>query len=53
VWSISVFERTDVGVGRGCPVVAGSLVELERRKQMGDGDNGCEVVGDDGGIEET
>jgi hypothetical protein len=40
----------DVGVGRGRPVVAFALVELERCKPMGGGDSGCEIVGGDGGI---
>jgi hypothetical protein len=40
----------DVGVGRGHPVVAGTLVELERRKPMGGAESGCEVVGDDSDI---
>ena len=43
----------DVGVGRGRPLVAGALVELERRKAVGGGDSGCEVVGDNGGIGDT
>jgi hypothetical protein len=34
----------DVGVGRGCPVAGSTLVELEKRKAMGDGDSGCKVV---------
>ena len=37
----------DVGVGLGRPVVAFALVELERRKPMGGGESGCEVVGVD------
>jgi hypothetical protein len=40
-----VSRPVDVGVG-----VAGALVELERRKPMGGGDSGYEVVGGDGGI---
>jgi hypothetical protein len=40
----------DVGVGRGRPFVAGTLVESGRRKPMGGSDGGSESVGDNGGI---
>jgi hypothetical protein len=43
----------DVGVGRGRPAVAGTLVELKRWKPMGGGESSFEVVGDDDGIGDT
>jgi hypothetical protein len=51
-----LFERSvvsrpvDVGLGQGCPIVAGALVELERKKAMGGGDI---VVGGKGGIDDA
>jgi hypothetical protein len=40
----------DIGVGRGRPFAAGTLVESERWKPMGGSDCGYEGVGDGGGI---